>query len=246
MDPVDLLVFGPHPDDIEIGIGGTVARHAALRLPRRPVRPDRRGDGQQRHGRGASRRGRSGPRGARRVLARQPALARSPHRPGPDRTRAAPWSSCGRAVRARWRIPYWADRHPDHVDASRTLTDALFDSGLRRFDAAGDAWRPEWVCYYFINDSATPSFVVDVSAHYDTKRRALACHRSQFTTAAAQRRRHAPDQPDLQPAHRKPRRPVRRPRRVPVRRRLRRPRTGGQGHSVQDSDFSFQLLQLPA
>ena len=26
---VDLLVFGPHPDDIEIGLGGTVARHAA-------------------------------------------------------------------------------------------------------------------------------------------------------------------------------------------------------------------------
>ena len=25
----DLLVFGPHPDDIEIGLGGTVARHAA-------------------------------------------------------------------------------------------------------------------------------------------------------------------------------------------------------------------------
>src|SRR5919201_162806 len=25
--PVDLLVFGPHPDDIEIGLGGTVALH---------------------------------------------------------------------------------------------------------------------------------------------------------------------------------------------------------------------------
>src|SRR5262245_63175908 len=28
--PVDLLALGPHPDDIEIGIGGTVAKHAAL------------------------------------------------------------------------------------------------------------------------------------------------------------------------------------------------------------------------
>ena len=28
--PVDLLAIGPHPDDIEIGIGGTVARHVAL------------------------------------------------------------------------------------------------------------------------------------------------------------------------------------------------------------------------
>ena len=30
--PVDLLVFGPHPDDLEIGLGGTIARHAALGL----------------------------------------------------------------------------------------------------------------------------------------------------------------------------------------------------------------------
>jgi hypothetical protein len=30
MDPMDLVVFGPHPDHIEIGIGGTVAKHAAL------------------------------------------------------------------------------------------------------------------------------------------------------------------------------------------------------------------------
>ena len=29
MDPVDLLVFGPHPDDLEIGLGGTIAKHAA-------------------------------------------------------------------------------------------------------------------------------------------------------------------------------------------------------------------------
>src|SRR5688500_20334553 len=30
--PVDLLVFGPHPDDIEIGAGGAVARHVDLGL----------------------------------------------------------------------------------------------------------------------------------------------------------------------------------------------------------------------
>jgi LmbE family N-acetylglucosaminyl deacetylase len=29
LSPVDLLAFGPHPDDIEIGLGGTVALHAA-------------------------------------------------------------------------------------------------------------------------------------------------------------------------------------------------------------------------
>jgi len=82
-------------------------------------------------------------------------------------------------------IPYWADRHPDHQAASRVLSEAVFDSGLRRLDAAGDAWRPEWVCFYFINDAVSPSFVLDVSDHYETKRRALACHRTQFTTTTA-------------------------------------------------------------
>src|SRR5437667_67890 len=45
------------------------------------------------------------------------------------------------------------------------------------------AWRPDWVCHYFINDGALPSFVVDVSAHYDRKRAALDCFRSQFAPA---------------------------------------------------------------
>jgi LmbE family N-acetylglucosaminyl deacetylase len=32
MEPVDLLVFGPHPDDLEIGLGGSIAKHAAMGL----------------------------------------------------------------------------------------------------------------------------------------------------------------------------------------------------------------------
>ena len=62
--PVDLLVFGPHPDDLEIGLGGTIARHAALGLTVGPVRSDRRRDGQQRHGRRAA----GGSEAAREVL----------------------------------------------------------------------------------------------------------------------------------------------------------------------------------
>lgn len=81
-------------------------------------------------------------------------------------------------------VPYWSDRHPDHVAASQVLTEAAFSSSLRRYPAGGDAWRPEWVCYYFINDSAPPSFVVDVSAYYEVKRRALACHVTQFAPQA--------------------------------------------------------------
>jgi bacillithiol biosynthesis deacetylase BshB1 len=77
-------------------------------------------------------------------------------------------------------IPYWQDRHPDHVRASQFLTEAIFSAGLRRFPVEGEAWKPEWVCHYFINDHHAPSFVVDVTESYEKKRQALACHRTQF------------------------------------------------------------------
>ncbi len=81
-------------------------------------------------------------------------------------------------------MPYWADRHPDHVVASHVLTEAVFNAGLRRYRAEGEPWKVEWICYYFINDAVTPSFVVDVTDHYQVKRRALDCHTSQFAPPA--------------------------------------------------------------
>ena len=50
------------------------------------------------------------------------------------------------------------------------LTEAVFNAGLRRYPAEGEAWKPDWICYYFINDGAPPSFVVDVSDDYEQKR----------------------------------------------------------------------------
>jgi bacillithiol biosynthesis deacetylase BshB1 len=100
---------------------------------------------------------------------------------GTDAAHARAVASLVRRARPRTvAVPYWSDRHPDHVAASRLLTDGVFNAGLRRFAADGEAWKPEWVCYYFINDAAVPSFVIDVSDDYETKRQALACHRSQF------------------------------------------------------------------
>jgi LmbE family N-acetylglucosaminyl deacetylase len=81
-------------------------------------------------------------------------------------------------------VPYWSDRHPDHVSASQLVSEAVFSAGLRRYPVAGEAWKAERICYYFINDSVTPSFVVDVSAHYAVKQRALACHVTQFAPSA--------------------------------------------------------------
>ena len=84
-------------------------------------------------------------------------------------------------------MPYWSDRHPDHVAASDLLTEAVFNAGLRRYPAEGEAWKPDWICYYFINDGAAPSFVVDVSEYYEQKRRRSTAIRA---SSRHRRRRH--------------------------------------------------------
>jgi bacillithiol biosynthesis deacetylase BshB1 len=177
--PVDLLAIGPHPDDIEIGIGGIVAKHAALgyRVGLCDLTAGEMGSNGTVEERLAEAEAARGVLGAVwRVNLRLPDRAIGGNR---DHERAV--ASVVRRARPKVvALPYWSDRHPDHVAASHLLTEGVFSAGLRRYSADGDAWKPESVCYYFINDSAPPSFVVDVSEHYDTKRRALACHVSQF------------------------------------------------------------------
>jgi len=184
VDRVDLLAFGPHPDDIEIGMGGTVARHAAQ------------GDAVGLCDLTAGEMGSNGTvdermaeaEAARTVLgARWRVNLHLPDRAvgtSPDHARAV----AGLVRRARPRavaVPYWSDRHPDHVASSEMLIEAVFSAGLRRYDAEGEAWKPDWTCFYFINDHVPPSFVVDVSGQYEAKRTALACHVTQFAPRAA-------------------------------------------------------------
>jgi bacillithiol biosynthesis deacetylase BshB1 len=182
--PFDLLVFGPHPDDIEIGLGGAVARHTAAGhrvalcdLTRGELSSNGTPDERQREA-----------EEARRVLGAELRVNLEWPDGGIDGTPEQVASAVDLIRRCRPRavaIPYWSDRHPDHVDASRVLRAAVFKSGLRRYRPDTEAWRPDWLCYYFINDGAEPSFVVDVSAVYERKREALACYRSQFVEAGS-------------------------------------------------------------
>jgi bacillithiol biosynthesis deacetylase BshB1 len=177
---IDLLVFGPHPDDLEIGFGGSVALHVALGF---------------RVGLCDLTRGELGSNGTPEEREMEAEAARAAL--GAVWRVNLRWPDGGidgresqildvvrlvRATRPRTIVlPYWNDRHPDHRAASDVLTRGVFKAGLRRFaPASGDAWRADWICYYFINDSDPASFAIDVSAHYETKRKALACHRSQF------------------------------------------------------------------
>jgi bacillithiol biosynthesis deacetylase BshB1 len=199
VSPVDVLVFGPHPDDIEIGAGGTVAHLAAKgqRVGLCDLTAGEMGSNGTVEERLAEADAAGDVLGAAwrvNLRWRDRAIGKDP-----DHVRAA--ASLIRAARPRSvALPYWSDRHPDHVAASAVLTEAAFSAGLRRFETEHGAWKAEWICYYFINDSAHPSFVVDVSQEYEIKRRALACHASQFTpphsrsggTSAAQEREQRP------------------------------------------------------
>ena len=179
--PVDLVAFGPHPDDLEIGMGGAIARHTARgdRVVLCDLTRGELGSNGSPETRVAEANAACTVLGAaERLNLALPDGGLSVDRA--DQVRAI--AACVRRYRPRTvAIPYWRDRHPDHEAASRLLRRAVFAAGLRRFEAEGEAWKVDWVCYYFINDSAAPSFVVDVSAVYETKRRALACHASQFT-----------------------------------------------------------------
>jgi bacillithiol biosynthesis deacetylase BshB1 len=178
--PVHLLAFGPHPDDIEIGMGATVAHHVARGLT---------------VGLCDLTRGEMGSNGTPAERVREAEAAREVLGAAwrvnlglPDRhlrdtpEQVRPIVELIRACRpAAIALPHWGDRHPDHTAACTLVTAAAFSSGLRRYEAAGEAWRADWLVHYFINTPGEPSFVVDVSDFYEVKRRALACHVSQFT-----------------------------------------------------------------
>jgi bacillithiol biosynthesis deacetylase BshB1 len=166
-DGVDLLVFGPHPDDLEIGLGGAIAKHVALG-----------------HSVGLCdlTRGELGTNGTPEERVTEAEAAREVLGARWRQNLALPDGGIGddashmRAIVALIRrakpktiaVPYRRDRHPDHESASRLLTRAAFVSGLARYAAEGEKWRADWLLYYFINDSCRPSFVVDVSPHYAT------------------------------------------------------------------------------
>jgi N-acetylglucosamine malate deacetylase 1 len=179
---VDLLVFGPHPDDLEIGLGGAIARHTAA--GKRVGLCDLTAGEMGTNGTVDERLAEAAAAASVLGAAWRENLRWPDRRIGTDPGHLEQAVAFIRQHRPRAvAVPYWSDRHPDHAAASALLVEAVFNSGLRRYRPSEEAWRPEWICYYFINDAATPSFVVDVSEHYEVKRRALDCHRSQFVQA---------------------------------------------------------------
>jgi len=77
------------------------------------------------------------------------------------------------------------DRHPDHGKAAKLVADATFLSGLVKIETthngvAQAAWRPSQVFHYIQSRNLQPSFVVDISEHMDKKMASILAHSTQF------------------------------------------------------------------
>ncbi|MGC4129227.1 MAG: bacillithiol biosynthesis deacetylase BshB1 [Bergeyella sp.] len=77
------------------------------------------------------------------------------------------------------------DRHPDHAKASKLVSDACFLSGLIKIETEEngkiqEAWRPKQVFHYIQWKHITPEFVIDISDFMDKKIEACMAYKTQF------------------------------------------------------------------
>ena len=176
---LDALAFGAHPDDIELTCAGTL-----IKLAR----------GGYRVGAVALTAGELSTRGS--VLIREQEFAESARIMEvcfhdilglPDGNLKADPEQKDQVIRIirdlKPRIilaPFWEDRHPDHANGGRLVTEAAFLAGLRKIDTGQPEHRPIRVLYYASRYEFAPSFVVDVSETHEAKLRAIQAYRSQF------------------------------------------------------------------
>jgi bacillithiol biosynthesis deacetylase BshB1 len=187
---MDIAGFCAHPDDAELIMGGTLARESAA--GRRVALVD-------------LTRGENGSRGTPETRAAEATEAARilgvSHRESLDLPDAALSASSVdqrdvivaaiRRLRPAIVIAqHWRQRHPDHAAASRLVYQAAFVAGLRNYrPELGGAFRPRKLAYAVtmteINE-IPPTFVVDVTATFDTKMKAIRAFASQFAPPAGE------------------------------------------------------------
>lgn len=178
---VDILAVGAHPDDVELGAGGTICKLvkrdftvAILDLTRGEL--GTRGTPSERATEASA---------AARILG-----ATERENVGfPDGALANTRNQRQRVISFLRRlrptlllVPMAPDRHPDHMAAHDLVRDANYFAGLRRIETGQEPHRAPFIYYYYPYEGPAPqaSFVVDVSDTFKTKLKALRAHESQF------------------------------------------------------------------
>ena len=188
---LDILVFGAHPDDAELGAGATIAKEVSKGKKVGIVDLTR---------------GELGTRGSAEIRDQEAAKAAEilgvsvrenmEFADGffvNDKEHQLELIKIIRKYRPEIVICNAVeDRHIDHAIGSKLVSDSCFLSGLRKIDTKmdgddqwQDAWRPK-VVYHFIQwKNLEPDFVVDVTGFIEKKTDAIMAYASQFTTPIA-------------------------------------------------------------
>jgi bacillithiol biosynthesis deacetylase BshB1 len=181
---LDVLVFAAHPDDAELSMGGTIAKLTSNNLKVGMIDMTE---------------GELGTRGTpetRQKEAFQAAIilkaAIRENLKIPDGYIKYSKENLLKVIMAIRRYkpkiifaPYFNDRHPDHIDASRLVKRAMFSTGLAKvktFDKEvhQDAYRPKKLYYYMQTYTFDPSFIIDITETFETKMKSVNCYSSQF------------------------------------------------------------------
>ncbi len=179
---LDALVVAPHPDDAELGMGGTIVRLLGqgwklgiLDLTSGEPTPL-----------GSLERRVAETRAASAVLGNpwRENLGLPNRSLEPSLTNRRELAAVFRRVKPRLIFaPYWEDAHPDHTAATKLVEDSRFWSKLSRSDIPGDPFHPARILYYFsvhLRIVERPSLLIDISEQVDDKVQALRCYRSQL------------------------------------------------------------------
>jgi bacillithiol biosynthesis deacetylase BshB1 len=181
---LDILVFGAHPDDAEIGMGGTIRKHVLAGL--KVGICDLTLAEMSSNGTVETRRREADAASEALGIAYRSNLELPDRGLTPSREHIEAIVAEIRKCRPRIVFaPYWQDRHPDHIACSHLVQEAVFNAKLRKYMPDLAAHSVEQCYFYFINDTYDADLVVDVTACYQVKTAALKAYRSQFDIQGA-------------------------------------------------------------
>ena len=181
---LDILAFGAHPDDVELGCSGTIAKEISLGKKVGIIDLTR---------------GELGTRGS--VATRNEESAKASEilgvvaRENLDMRDGFFVNDEAHQLKVIEMIRKYrpdvvlcnaiADRHIDHGKGSKLVSDACFLSGLRQIKTElngtiQEAWRPKVVYHYIQWQNIEPDFVVDISDFIDKKMESVLAYGSQF------------------------------------------------------------------
>lgn len=175
-----ILALGIHPDDVELGCGGTLilaARqgHEVAVVDLTEGRSSTNGTPEERAAEALEATSLMGIAGRRNLGLPDTRL----HSESEDQLEAV--VECLRVERAALVVmPSADDPHPDHASGGRLIERALYFAGVGGYRRGRAPWRPRHTWVYPGRVDLEPQVVVDVSDVHDLKIRAVLAHASQF------------------------------------------------------------------